>query len=83
MLTTLGPDGYFSTDAATDYALQARLAEHLRDRKAAGDSKGSEDALHQVMSSPGVDLIETAMARDLLSGASALIGPPPANVPLP
>jgi tetratricopeptide (TPR) repeat protein len=53
------------------------------DRKAAGDAKGTEDALHQVMSSPGVDLIETAMARDLLSGASALVGPPPANVPLP
>jgi tetratricopeptide (TPR) repeat protein len=53
------------------------------DRKAVGDAKGTDEALHRVMSSPGVDLIETQMARDLLSGASALIGPPPANVPLP
>ncbi len=53
------------------------------DRRVAGDAKGSDEALHQVMSAPGVDLIETQMARDFLSGPSAQIGPPPANVPLP
>lgn len=53
------------------------------DRRASGDAKGTDEALRQVLALPGVDLMETAIARELLAGARAIVGPPPPNVPLP
>lgn len=53
------------------------------DRRASGDAKGADDALRQVLALPGVELMETAIARDLLAGPRAIVGPPPPNVPLP
>jgi hypothetical protein len=53
------------------------------DRRSAGDAKGAEDYLKQVMASPGLDLMEVALARELLSGARAQIGGPVPEVGLP
>ncbi len=53
------------------------------DRRLAGDAKGADDFLHQVVSSPGLDLMEAALARELLSGARAQIGGPVPEVGLP
>jgi tetratricopeptide (TPR) repeat protein len=53
------------------------------DRRIAGDAKGAEDYLKQVMASPGLDLMEVALARELLSGARAQIGGPVPEVGLP
>ncbi|MBX3186251.1 MAG: hypothetical protein KF819_04515 [Labilithrix sp.] len=53
------------------------------DRKLAGDSKGADDFLKQVVSSPGLDLMEVALAREVLSGARAQIGGPVPEVGLP
>jgi tetratricopeptide (TPR) repeat protein len=53
------------------------------DKRIAGDAKGADDALKQVVSSPGVDLMEVALARELLSGARAQIGGPVPEVGLP
>jgi hypothetical protein len=53
------------------------------ERRIAGDAKGAEDYLKQVMSSPGLDLMEVALARELLSGARAQIGGPVPEVGLP
>jgi tetratricopeptide (TPR) repeat protein len=53
------------------------------DRRIAGDAKGSDDALKQVINSPGLDLMEVALARELLSGARAQIGGPVPEVGLP
>jgi hypothetical protein len=53
------------------------------DRRLAGDAKGADDFLKQVVSSPGLDLMEVALARELLSGARAQIGGPVPEVGLP
>ena len=53
------------------------------DRRIAGDAKGADDFLKQVVSSPGLDLMEVALARELLSGARAQIGGPVPEVGLP
>ena len=53
------------------------------DKRIAGDAKGADDALKQVVSSPGLDLMEVALARELLSGARAQIGGPVPEVGLP
>ncbi|MDB5218666.1 MAG: hypothetical protein JWO86_6593 [Myxococcaceae bacterium] len=53
------------------------------DRRIAGDAKGADDALKQVITSPGLDLMEVALARELLSGARAQIGGPVPEVGLP
>lgn len=53
------------------------------DRRAAGDVKASDDGLRQVTASAGVELVETAMARDLLGGRKTTYGPPPAGVSIP
>jgi len=53
------------------------------DRRAAGDAKGADDFLKQVVSSPGLDLMEVALARELLSGSRAQIGGPVPEVGLP
>jgi tetratricopeptide (TPR) repeat protein len=53
------------------------------DRRIAGDAKGADDVLRQVVASPGIDLMEVALARELLSGARAQIGGPVPEVGLP
>jgi tetratricopeptide (TPR) repeat protein len=53
------------------------------DRRVAGDAKGAEDGLRQVVASPGMDLMEVALARELLSGPRAQVGGPAPDVGLP
>jgi hypothetical protein len=54
------------------------------DRRVSGDSKGSDDALKQVIAGSGLDLMEVGIARDLLSGSRAQLGGPlPSDVALP
>jgi tetratricopeptide (TPR) repeat protein len=54
------------------------------DRRASGDAKGADDALKQVISASGVDLMEVGFARDLLSGKHGELGGPlPSDVALP
>jgi len=53
------------------------------DRRLAGDAKGEGDFLKQVVSSSGLDLMEAALARELLSGTRAQIGGPVPEVGLP
>ena len=53
------------------------------DRRIAGDAKGADDALKQVITSSGLDLMEVALARELLSGPRAQIGGPVPEVGLP
>ncbi len=52
------------------------------DRRAAGDTQGANTGLQQVVDAGGIDLMEVAIARDLLDGAHATVGgpvPPEAN----
>lgn len=53
------------------------------DRRMAGDTKGESELLKQVVSAPGLDLMEVALARELLSGARAQVGGPVPEVGLP
>jgi tetratricopeptide (TPR) repeat protein len=53
------------------------------DKRASGDVKGSDETLRQVVSSPGLDLIEHGLARELLAGAKANLGGPVPEVGLP
>ena len=53
------------------------------DRRIAGDAKGADEGLKQVIASPGLDLMEVALARELLSGPRAQIGGPVPEVGLP
>ena len=53
------------------------------DRKISGDTKGADEGLKQVMSSPGLDLIEFGLAREILGGARAQVGGPVPEVGLP
>lgn len=53
------------------------------DRKISGDSKGADDALKQVVGSAGLDLMEVALAREILSGTRAQLGGPVPEVGLP
>ena len=54
------------------------------DRRAAGDAKGAEEELKRVIGANGIDLMEVALARDLLSGPRAQIGGPlPAEAAIP
>jgi tetratricopeptide (TPR) repeat protein len=53
------------------------------DRRVAGDAKGADEGLKQVIASPGLDLMEVALARELLSGARGQIGGPVPEVGLP
>ena len=49
------------------------------DRRAAGDAKAAEELLRQVVASPGLDLMEMAIARELLTppGRTSIGGPVP------
>lgn len=53
------------------------------DRRLAGDPKGEADLLKQVVRSAGIDLMEVALARDIVSGARASLGGPVPEVGLP
>jgi tetratricopeptide (TPR) repeat protein len=54
------------------------------DRRAAGDAKGLDSALKEVLSGGGVDLMEVGIAREILTGPRAQIGGPlPVDVALP
>ena len=53
------------------------------DRKISGDTKGADEGLKQVISSPGLDLIEFSLAREILGGTRAQVGGPVPEVGLP
>lgn len=53
------------------------------DKRASGDAKGADEGLKQVVSSPGLDLMEHGLARELLAGKNAQIGGPVPEVGLP
>jgi tetratricopeptide (TPR) repeat protein len=53
------------------------------DRKVSGDAKGADEGLRQVVSSPGLDLVEFSLAREILGGARAQLGGPVPEVGLP
>ena len=54
------------------------------DHRAAGDTKGGDDLLRQVVAGTGVELSEVTLARDILDpGKSQLGGPLPADVSIP
>ena len=54
------------------------------DHRAAGDTKGGDDLLRQVVAGTGVELSEMNLARDLLDpGRSQLAGPLPPDVAVP
>ena len=46
------------------------------DRRAAGDAQGADTGLMQVLDAGGIDLMEVAIARDLLDGPRATVGGP-------
>ena len=53
------------------------------ERRAAGDVKGGDDALRQAVAAGGLELMEVAIARDILSGAKARLSGPVPEVGLP
>jgi tetratricopeptide (TPR) repeat protein len=54
------------------------------DHRAAGDTKGGDDLLRQVVAGTGVELSEVTLARDILDPSkSQLGGPLPADVAIP
>lgn len=54
------------------------------EKRAAGDAKGAEELLKQVATSPGLELMETAIAKDLLTPAARIVvGGPVPEVGLP
>lgn len=71
------------TGAQTPTQKTEALFYSAMDRRLAGDAKGADDFLKQVVSSAGLDLMEAALARELLSGARAQIGGPVPEVGLP
>ncbi len=46
------------------------------DRRAAGDAQGANSGLQKVLDAGGIDLMEVAIARDILDGAKATVGGP-------
>lgn len=53
------------------------------ERRASGDSKGADELLKQVIESSGLDLMEFAIARELLAGSKREVGGPVPEVGLP
>ena len=49
----------------------------------AGDAKGSDDGLRQVVASSALDLMEMGFAKDLLGGPKGQLGPLPKDVKIP
>ncbi len=76
-----------ATDLVADAQTPTQKAEATfyaaMDRKISGDSKGADEGLRQVVSSPGLDLVEFSLAREILGGTRAQIGGPVPEVGLP
>ena len=53
------------------------------DRRASGDQQGAMETLKQVLAGASVQLVEVGLARDILDGPKALLGPPPSGIALP
>ncbi|MCL2778155.1 MAG: hypothetical protein FWD73_09135 [Polyangiaceae bacterium] len=53
------------------------------EQKISGNMQGADAALKQVLVSPGLDLMEVALAREILSGSRAQVGGPVPEVGLP
>lgn len=53
------------------------------EKKLAGDAKAAEKMLGEVVRSPGLDLMETGLAREILAGPRAVLGGPVPEVGLP
>jgi len=53
------------------------------DRRVAGDAKGSDDVLRQVLSAGGLELMEFAIAREMLAGDKSRVPGPLPEVTLP
>ncbi|HEY8089667.1 MAG TPA: hypothetical protein VIF09_17525, partial [Polyangiaceae bacterium] len=54
------------------------------DHRAAGDTKGGDDLLRQVVAGTGLELSEVALARDMLDPAKSQVGGPlPPDVAIP
>jgi hypothetical protein len=53
------------------------------DKKVTGDAKGGDELLRQVIASPGIDLMEYSLARDILAGPKASLGGPVPEVAVP
>jgi tetratricopeptide (TPR) repeat protein len=53
------------------------------DRRVSGDPKGADEGLRKVISSPGLDLIEFSLAREILDGPRTQVGGPVPEVGLP
>ena len=54
------------------------------DHRAAGDTKGGDDLLRQVVAGTGVELSEVSLARDMLDPATSQVGGPlPSDVAIP
>jgi hypothetical protein len=53
------------------------------ERRVKGDTKGANELLKKVTELPGVELMESALARDLLRGDQAKIGGPVPEVAVP
>jgi len=47
------------------------------DKRVAGDQRGAEATFRQVLKTGGIDLMEVALTRDILSGGRAPVGPLP------
>ncbi len=72
------------TSAKTPAQKTEALFYAAADRRAAGDAKGGDDGLRQVLGASGIDLMEVAIAREILSGRAAQLGGPlPPEVALP
>ena len=70
--------------AATPIQHYEALFYAAMDHRAAGDTKGGDDLLRQVVAGTGVELSEMSLARDLLDpGRSQIAGPLPPDVALP
>lgn len=70
-------------DAQTPTQKTEALFYEAIDKKIAGDAKAADAYLKQVVASAGLDLMEVALAREILSGARAQIGGPVPEVGLP
>jgi tetratricopeptide (TPR) repeat protein len=53
------------------------------DHRAAGDTKGGDDLLRQVVAGTGLELSEVALARDMLDPARSQVGGLPSDVAIP
>jgi len=69
--------------AATPIQRYEALFYSAMDRRAAGDKKGGDELLRQVVAGTGVELSEVMLARDMLDPSHAQVGGLPPDVVLP